>query len=144
MIETAERPPVFRTAEHTLGVSVVFTSIRETMAALRTAAALAGNLNARVTLLVPQIVPYPRPLDSPPIAADFSERRLSLVASGSPVETIVRILLGRDRLEMLLTTLTPHSLLVIGGRRRRWPTREKRLAARLRRAGHDVILTETE
>ena len=54
------------------------------------------------------------------------------------------IYLCRDRVETLTAVLSPHSLVVIGGRKRWWPTAEKRLARKLRRAGHEVIFTETE
>jgi alkylated DNA repair dioxygenase AlkB len=66
------------------------------------------------------------------------------LAAESPVETTVRICLCRDRWEALEVLLEPRSLVVLGGRKRWWPTRESRLAQKLRRAGHEVILTETE
>jgi hypothetical protein len=127
-----------------LDVAVVFTSADATIAALKKAGALASSLSARILLLVPQIVPYPLPLESPPVLIDFSERRFRMIAIESPVETIVRVFLCRDRLETLSMVLKPHSLVVVGGRRRWWPTSEERLAKRLRRAGHEVILAETE
>jgi hypothetical protein len=130
--------------ESKLNVDVVFTSIEPTLAALKKAGALAGRLNARITLLVPQIVPYPLPLASPPVLLDFNERRFRVIANQSPVETMVRLYLCRDRLETLASVLKPHSVVVVGGRRRWWPTPEKRLAGKLRRAGHEVILAETE
>ena len=43
----------------------------------------------------------------------------------SPVETIVRLYLCRDRFETLQAVLRPRSLVVIGGRRRWWPTSGK-------------------
>jgi hypothetical protein len=45
---------------------------------------------------------------------------------------------------MLLATLSPNSLVVIGGRKKWWPTTEKLMARRLRHAGHKVIFIETE
>jgi hypothetical protein len=52
--------------------------------------------------------------------------------------------LCRDSSETLLAVLKPRSLVVIGGRRRWWPTREERLAKKLRGAGHEVIFAELE
>jgi hypothetical protein len=112
--------------------------------ALRTAGVLALSLGARITLLVPQIVPYPLPLDSPPVLIDFSEKRFREIAETSAVEATVRIYLCRDRMETLQAVLAPRSLIVIGGARRWWPTREKTLARQLRRAGHEVVFAETE
>ena len=127
-----------------LEVAVVFTSIESTAAALKSASELANRLSARITLLVPQVVPYPLPLTSPPVLLDFNERRFRFLAAQSPVETTVQMYLCRDRLEALRTVLKPHSLVVIGGLKRWWPTSEKKLAGQLRRLGHEVLFTEME
>jgi hypothetical protein len=127
-----------------LNVAVVFTSVDATLAALREAGVLATRLNGQITLVVPQVVPFPLPLTSPPVLLDWNERRFRVIASESPVDTTVRLYLCRDRLETLLKVLSPHSLVVVGGPRRWWPNAEKRLARRLRRGGHEVIYRETE
>jgi hypothetical protein len=135
------QPP--ETGNHHLEISVVFTSAEFTVTALRRAAALAGKLDAHITLIVPQVVPFPLPLASPPVLLDFQEARLREIASNSPVETVVRIYLCRSRWEVLQTVLEPHSLVVLGARTEwRWFTRERRLARKLRRAGHEVIVAE--
>src|ERR1041385_7330059 len=131
-------------AENCLDVSVVFTSPPATVSALKRAGVLASKLSARVTLVVAQVVPYPLPLESPPVLLDFSEKRFAEIDQASPVQTIVRLYLCRDLLQTLKTVLRPRSLVVIGGRKHWWPTRERRLARTLRREGHEVILTETE
>ena len=132
-------------SEPRLNIAVIFTSVDATLGALKKAGALANRLSARITLFVPQIIPYPLPLTSPPVLLDWNERRFRVIASRSPVETRVLLYLCRDRLETLSTALTPGSLVVVGGRKRGWwPTSEKRLARQLRRAGHEVIFTETE
>jgi len=139
------QPPVVHETESSLNISVVFTSVTPTLAALRKAGDLANQLRGHITLLVPQVVPYPLPLESPPALLDWNERRFRVIASQSPVETMVRLYLCRDRLELLTSTLKPHSLVVIGGRTRWWwPTSEERLARTLRRAGQEVIYTGTE
>ena len=128
-----------------LNISVIFTSVESTLAAMRKAGSLASSLGARITLLAPQIVPYPLPLESPPVLLDWSERRFHVIASQSPVETSVRVYLCRDDVETLKRALRPRSVVVIGGRKRWWPfTHEKRLVATLRRAGHEVIFSELE
>jgi hypothetical protein len=145
LIPAVARPDAAAGQESTrLGVVVVFTSVESTVHALRKAGALASRLNARISLVVPQVVPYPLPLTSPPVLLDFSERRFRVIAAESPVETTVRLYLCRDEMETLAAVLEPHSLIVLGGRKRWWPTREKRLARRLRHAGHEVILEEKE
>jgi hypothetical protein len=133
-------------ADSKLNVSVVFTSVNATLAALKEAGRLLGSqassLRGCITLIVPQIVPYPLPLSSPPLLVDFNERRLRVIASDCRVETRVCVYLCRDPLETLRSVLKPHSLVVVGSRRTWWPTAEKRLAAKLRSAGHEVIVTE--
>src|SRR6185436_14933385 len=76
-----------------LNVSVVFTSVETTLGALKAAGALASRLSGRITLVVPQIVPFPLPLSSPPVLIDWNESRFSVIASKSPVETDVRLYL---------------------------------------------------
>jgi hypothetical protein len=137
------RPPVEK-ADQKLNIAVVFTSVESTLAALKEAGTLASSLGARITLLVPQVVPYPLALETPPVLIEFNERRFRLIASQSPVETTVQIYLCRDGLATLTNVLTPGSIVVIGGQKRWWPTREKKLARQLRRAGHEVVFKETE
>ena len=124
-------------------LAVVFTSFDATIAALKMAGALASGLSAHITLVVAQAVPYPLSLEDPPVLLDFIRPRLGQIASDSPVETTIRHYLCRDRLVTLTAVLKRSSIVVIGGRKKWWPTREKILARRLRRFGHDVILTET-
>ena len=130
--------------ESPLEVTVVFTDTRSSLNALKTAALLAGGLNARVRLVVPQVVSYELPLNEPPIPTDFIEQQIAHLVSDLNVETRVDICLCRNKKESLLRALRPHSVTVVGSRRRWWPTWERRLARELRRAGHEVIFTETE
>jgi len=135
----AAEPP-----SQTLDVTVLFTSVEPTLAALRTAGELASRLNCRITVVAPQLVPYPLPLASPPVLVEFNERRFRVIAEEARVDTSVQVYLCRDRTEALLAALAPHSLIVIGMRPCWWPTADKRLASKLRRAGHEVLITETE
>jgi hypothetical protein len=143
---TAGEPfrPEVETSEPCLNISVLFTSVEATIAALSKAGSLADHLGVRIALLVMQFVPYPLPLDDPPVSIGWNESRLREVASGSPVDTTVRIYLCRDRLQTLKSVLQPGSIVVIGCKKRTWPTSEVRLARELRRLGHEVILTEAE
>ncbi len=131
-------------AEKKFDITVLFTSTRSTIAAMKRAGELASHLSAKITLVVPQIVPYPLPLASPPVLLEFNERRFRVVAEQSPVETNVRLYLCRDCWQTLETVLAPHSVVVVGTRKRWWPNADKALARKLKRAGHDVILAETE
>src|SRR5262245_39134380 len=112
--------PTADEAESALKVTVVFTSVGATIAALRKAGSLAESLGARITLVVPQVVPYPLPLANPPVSLEFQERRFREIAEASPVEIQVHLYLCRDGLETLKQVLKPHSLVVIGGPDRPW------------------------
>ena len=137
-------PPSGEEAEQKLNIAVVFTSVASTLAALKEAGNLASSLGARIKLVVPQVVPYPLPLETPPVRAEFNENRFRVITSESPVETSVQIYLCRDRFEALTSALKPGSIVVLGGKRRWWSTRDERLAWKLRRAGYEVLFKETE
>ena len=102
-----------------------------------------AQYNIVETIVMMNVIPYPLSLDSPPVRRDFSERRLVEIASASPIETTVHLCMCRQRLETLIALLRPRSLLVIGGHKSWWPTKEEKLARELRRAGHEVILAES-
>src|SRR5712691_11822562 len=81
--------PAIQEIDPRLNICVVFTSLAATLLALKEAGALAASLGARITLLVAQLVPYPLPLESPPMLVAFNEKRFRVIASESPVETKV-------------------------------------------------------
>ena len=137
--------PGIEPAGHRLNISVVFTSVDSTLEALKEAGALADSLGARITLLVPQVVPHPLPLETPPVLVEFNEKRFRVIAGQSAVETQVHIYLCRDRFETLNRVLGSGSIVIMAGPRRRWwPTRDEALAKKLRRAGFEVIYKQTE
>jgi hypothetical protein len=86
--------------ESGLNISVVFTYLHATMAALNKASGLAASLGATVKLVVPQVVPYPLPLTSPPVRLDFQETRFRKIAEESPVDIRVQLYLCRDELDV--------------------------------------------
>ena len=136
--------PTADKADQKLNIAVVFTSVESTLAALKEAGNLANSLGARITLVVPQVVPYPLPLETPPVLVEFNEKRFRVMASETPVETSVQIYLCRDRFETLTSVLKPGSIVVVGGRKRWWPTKDETLARQLRRAGYEVLFKETK
>ena len=147
VIPAAGQPawPEAEANDNGLNISVIFTCVETTLAALKKAATLAASLGARITLLVMQPVPFPLPLESPPVLLDWSDNRFRTIASQSPLQMMVRLYLCRDTVETLKSVLRQKSVVVIGGRKSSMPfTREKRLARTLRRAGHEVIFIESE
>ena len=138
------RGPELASPGRVLNITVVFTSVKATMTALREAGELANRLNGRITLLVTQVVPYPLPLTSPPVMITWNERRFRLIAEKSPVETRVAVYLCRDDGQTIVESLSPRSIVVLGGPKHWWPTPESRLVRRLRKAGHEVIFKQLE
>lgn len=124
-----------------LEVVVLHTSTKETLEALTTAARLAEGLAAHIRLLVLETVPYPLPMDHPPVELEFTKFRFRTVAADARVETRVDIRLGRDYRSMLESALYPRSLIVVGGRRGWWPARRSRIAQHLERLGHHVVFS---
>jgi hypothetical protein len=139
--QAALRPrPGAQSAPIKLELTVLHTGLSGTLGALRKAADLASGLNAHIRLLVPQVVPYPLSLESPPVLLEFNQRRFQAIAAAQAVETRVEIFLCRD-VDALLAEVLPHgSTILIGARKRWWRTAEQRLARRLHRMGHHTIL----
>jgi hypothetical protein len=130
-----------------LRIHVLFTNPGDTRAALNTAIEMASELESEIALIVTQIVPFPLPLDDPPVPLDFASeqiRRLAESVSSSSTELQGYIYFCRNPIETLVRELPAHSLIVIGVRPR-WPFgKSKRLARALRRSGHEVILANHE
>jgi hypothetical protein len=131
-----------------LNVHVVCTNLKDAnlksiKAAHRLAGKLARDLGARVTVLAAQVVPYPLPLERPPVPIEFTQRALLRLVSDEEVETAIEVRLCRDSEETIREALAPESVVVMGGRRRWWPIREWLLAWKLRRDGHHVIYADS-
>jgi hypothetical protein len=84
--------PAAGQANSKLNIAVIFTSIEPTLSALRKAGALASRLRACITLIVPQVVPYPIPLNRPSVSPNFTERHFRVMADESPVQTKVKFI----------------------------------------------------
>ena len=123
-----------------LEVNVVYTGLPGSAKILRVASGLAHGLGARVTVHVAQVIPYPLPLKSPPVAVPFAEEKLRCLADEQSVETRIQMYLCRDLNETIRKVLKPDSVVLMGGRNRWWPTRERALFRALRRDGHRVIM----
>jgi len=126
-------------AEHRLSVTVVFTTVPATLVALRRGAQLAHDLGAQIRILVPHVVPYPLPIDRSQADPEFKVRRFRTTSVDGAVKTQIDVRLCRDPRKAVMQTLCPQSVVLIGGRKRWWPTRETRLAKLLSIAGHHVI-----
>ena len=125
-------------------VCVLFTSTDQTLKALEKACELAKSFSGRVSVVATPIVPFPLPLDEPPIPSKFIIGRFAEQAGQFQANISILTYLCRDRLEALKRILPHNSIIIIGVRRKWWPTYDERLAQTLRRAGYAVLLLEAE
>ncbi len=132
-----ESPPVQCT-----DVYVVFTSVDDTLAALRVASGLARSMNGHLRLVHFRVVQVGAPVEAPtgrsPIEADGFLQRLK--AEG--IETEMDVYVCRDARRAIPLVFKDHSLIVIGGRHHRWPTRAERWRRLLEHRGHFVLFVD--
>lgn len=122
-----------------LDLVVPFTTPELTRTALEAAGQLGGDLHARIRLIKIQVVPFP--LQQSPVNLAFLRQQLESFRSTLPLTA--RVLLAREYSEDFMRSLKPGSIVVLASKRRLWRTRTESLAAKLRRAGHRVILVHT-
>jgi hypothetical protein len=123
-----------------LEVFVLFTTVPETLAALRAAGRLAQGLAGRIRLLVPHVVPYPLPIEKPPADSLFLLNRFRVHLEEAEVETSVDVRLCRDPWDGICQALPRRSIVVIGGYRRWWGGPRSGMVKHLQKAGHHVVL----
>jgi hypothetical protein len=129
-----------RDKDPNLQLYVVFTDTEATGPAFKAARDLARDLNGRIVLLFAQVVPYPLPLEAPPVSAAFTTSILSQLTTGQDADVTARVYLCRDRDATIRRAVRPGSLVVMGRRKRWWPHRTSTLARLLKQDGNEVIL----
>jgi hypothetical protein len=141
LVTERRTPPAIRTG--VLWVVIPYTTLELTKAALRHAA-VCTDLEVHVCLVDIQTVPFPAPVDDPPVNREFSERRLEDLLRGSGLRGKAALVYTRDWLESFRKVLEPNSLIILATKKRWWPTREVKLARALQNAGHHVMLLPVE
>jgi hypothetical protein len=115
-----------------------------TRSALKYAATLAMDLNIRLRLIDVHVVPYGVPLDAPTVDPRHLARRVRSLAMESELPISAEVIYARDWEQGLRRALAPGSLVLMAMKRSWWPNKDKRLAARLRKLGHQVMWVECE
>jgi hypothetical protein len=118
-----------------LAIHVVFTSDRETVAALRHAARLASGLESRLLVVAPQVVPWAAELDRPPVSPEFTAAKMLKLAAEAGVEADVHVVLCRDRVEGMESVLGINAVVIAG---------EDKLARQLTKRGHRVLTVNAD
>jgi hypothetical protein len=123
-------------------VCVLFTTEEETLAAARVASRLAKAMHVPLSVTDVRTVPYPLSVDAPsessPVETETFKRRLEM----ADVDARVRVFWCRNRKTVVPMAFRGHSLIVIGGRRRWWPTKAERCRRQLEAAGHFVLFVD--
>jgi hypothetical protein len=135
-------PDVARQDLRTDAIYVVYTSTESTFAALRVASGFATALNIPLILVHYWTVPYPLPVDGPtgisPIQTEAFQNRLR----AERLDVRCQVYLCRDERRAIAQAVGRPSLIVLGGRRRWWPTRTDSWRRQLEAAGHFVVFVE--
>ena len=123
-------------------VYVVFTSIEETLAAVRVGSQLARSLTASLTLVHFKVVPYAVPIDRPVSASPAETRAFMERVKSYGLDVRLRVFLCRSPRRAIPLAFRRRSLVVVGGRRLWWPARSARLRRALEAAGHFVVFVD--
>jgi hypothetical protein len=129
-----------------LEVNVIFTDLQETVVALKFAQSFAHELGVHISLRAAIAVPFQLPIDQPPVSVAFLRdvmRKLVAQLNRETFDPTLHLYLCRDRVWALSQVLKPNSLVVIGGRKRWWPTAEARMARALQDKGYRVIFVDS-
>jgi hypothetical protein len=130
-----------------LPITVPYTTREGTLAALKASAVLARNLRATLGLIITEVVPFRLPLDQPGVSLEFLKRRQEALVAEAGLDggdIRLQICFCRDKKETLGRLLGASALVILGGRRRWWPTREQRLETFLARLGHQVVFIDSD
>jgi hypothetical protein len=113
-----------------------------TRAALKYAGTLATDLNVRLRLIDIHVVPYGFPLNKPSVNPKYLARRIRSFAEESEIPISAEIVFARDWEQGFRRALSPASLVLMPIKRSWWRTSDKRMAARLRKLGHQIVWVE--
>jgi hypothetical protein len=108
-------------SSHSAGASritifVLFAGVGKTLDALSSAGRLARDLDAHIEIIVPEIVPYPLPLDEPPVLRSFWNQRYRTIVEQAGIDTSIHVCFCREPRETVDRLLNSGSIVVIGTR----------------------------
>jgi len=128
-------------------ITVISTTTKGTLAALKTAARVAKNMDAPITLAIIKVVRRHLSLEVPPLLIEFIEKRAyALVADADIREKAVsiQIWICHDRKKCLRQALGPQTLAVVGGTKHWWRREEQKLEEWLCREGYPTIFADAD
>ncbi len=129
-------------AVRTDAVYIVFTTIDETLAAVRIADALGIAMGVPLTLIHFRVVPYPLSVDAPAGVSPVETHAFAQRIREEGIDLRVRVYLCRNEARAMPMAFRGHAFIVIGGRRSWWRTPAERWRRRLEAAGHFVVFVD--
>jgi hypothetical protein len=128
-------------------ITVISTTTKGTLAALKTAARVAKNLDAPITLAIIKVVRRHLSLEVPPLLIDFIERRAYALVADAGIRdksVSIQIWICHDRKKCLRQALGPQTLAVVGGTKHWWRSDEQKLEEWLCREGYPTIFADAD
>jgi hypothetical protein len=133
---------IHQPALRTDAISVVYTTVDDTLEAARVGAELAKAMGVPLRLVHFRTAPPQVPVDAlggvSPLETDDFIGRLGTLG----IDARVRVYLCRDEMSTISFAFREHSMIVIGGRRSWLPTRAERWRHALEGAGHFVVFVD--
>ena len=128
-------------------ITVISTTAKGTLAALKTAARLAKNIDAPITLAMVQVLRPHLSLDAPPPVIESIEKRAFELVSDAGIReqaVTIQIWFCHDRNKCLRQALSPRTLAVVGGTKHWWQRGERKLEEWLCREGFPTIFADVD
>ena len=123
-------------------VYVLFTSLEETILALRVASPLATALRSRLIVVHFRPIAFGAPLESPSGVSPLETEDFRARLEAENCDAEVKVCVCRDARAALSTVVKEHSLVLVGRRRRWWSTSADRWRRTLESAGHLAIVVD--
>jgi hypothetical protein len=126
-------------------ISVIYTNIEGTLAALDAAVRLSRGLEAQIVLIVAEEIAPCYSLDHPPAATAFFHNVCKAILAELQLdENAIRLEIHfcRRQIKCFETVLRPRSIVMLGTGHHFWRRREKKLAHTLNALGHDALLVQ--
>lgn len=123
-------------------VYVLFTSLEETLSAVKEAGRLAAAIGSRLTVIHLRPVALGAPLETPSGLSPVETEEFKARIEAQDCETEIKVCLCRDATGVLPALLQEPSVVVVGCHRRWWPTKADRWRRQLEAAGHFVVVVD--
>ena len=139
----SDRPPMpAQPAMRTDAVSVVFTTVEDTLKAARAAAEMAAAMGVPLRIVHFRTVPRQLPVNHPDGLSPIETQSFIGRLRDEGIDARMRVYLCRDEVKTIGFAFRSNSIVFIGGHRSWWPTRAERWRHALEGAGHFVVFVD--